>query len=161
MSTARLVSGKLSRVKGRHVLINLLSTGSPGTIKYVTICPCTVEPCALTPGTNASMQIGFTTSQTLVYSFFLPLTHISLAEAATAATGSVHALLGPAKILFPLANPNGCTSTGGGLDCPLAVGPELTYIANLNIPSFAPTVRVNPMATVQSLQLITIYRRTY
>ena len=92
------------------------------------------------------------------------------AEAATAATGVVHAIVGPAKILFPLADPNGCTLNGalfrrqstpvlppitdyvpgGGLSCPLAVGADLVYETNLLIPSYAPPVRgridwFNPM----------------
>ena len=93
----------------------------------------------------------------------MSLTASYLAEAATAANGLVHALLGPAKILFPLANPNGCTATGGGLGCPLAVGPELTYIANLNVPSYAPSVCVlcyvwssslNSVSLLQGVSLI-------
>ena len=75
----------------------------------------------------------------------------------------MHALLGPAKILFPLANPDACTptglwklghkaagissvfidyrSSGGELSCPLAVDTELVYTAILTCPSYTPGVR--------------------
>ncbi len=61
-------------------------------------------------------------------------------EAATAANGSVHAILGPATILFPLAYPNGCTPLGGGLDCPLVPGQQYIYSTVLTVPSYAPGV---------------------
>ncbi len=57
-------------------------------------------------------------------------------------TGSVHALVGPAKIVFPLANPNGCTPTGGDLKCPLVPGTKYTYTSSLTVPSYTPDVRL-------------------
>ena len=59
-----------------------------------------------------------------------------------AANASVHAILGPAKIPFPLPNPDACTPSGV-LPCPLNPG-TYVYESVLTIPSYTPVVRWRP-----------------
>ena len=70
------------------------------------------------------------------FTAFLLMLHAAVA--ATALNGSVHAILGSAKIPFPLPNADACTN--GNLNCPLNVGTEYVYQAALEIPSYTPTV---------------------
>lgn len=97
------------------------NSGSHGKILFIQGCPCPAEPCAVAPGSNATITVGFIAG-----------------EASTVANGSVHALLGPAKIVFPLANPNGCSPDGGNLNCPLVPGQLYHYTQTLTVPSYAP-----------------------
>ena len=71
--------------------------------------------------------------------FHVPLS-CGAAEDVTAVNGSVHAIIGPLKVPFPLANPNGC-QPAGNLPCPLSAGVHYVYRSNLVIPSYAPPVR--------------------
>jgi hypothetical protein len=38
---------------------SLTPSASHGTIKFIQGCPCTTEPCAVAPGSGATITIGF------------------------------------------------------------------------------------------------------
>ncbi|ELU01117.1 hypothetical protein CAPTEDRAFT_94276, partial [Capitella teleta] len=92
-----------------------------GKVTSLDIPGCGSSICDLHRGTNASINIGFSTNVTKV-------------------TSVVHGILSGIPVPFPLDNPDGCKNSG--LACPLPSGKQYKYNTNIFVRNEYPKLRV-------------------
>merc|ERR1711860_12912 len=93
-----------------------------GVVKNVVIPGCDGMPCILKRGSEATIKIDFVAN-----------------GVTNKVTASVHGILGPVPVPFPIPQSDGCKS---GVACPTTAGTEYSYSAQIAVQKMYPKVKV-------------------
>ncbi|XP_062614748.1 NPC intracellular cholesterol transporter 2-like [Saccostrea cucullata] len=92
-------------------------------VKGVGVLGCTVAPCTLKRGTNATIEVDFVAD-----------------TAATQLKAVVHGIIGGIPIPFTPPNTNGCVDSG--INCPVATGKSYKYSNKIPVLTNYPKIRL-------------------